>query len=184
MAAIAERLVELLVASLLGLERALRAASSLPPASDATRHRRAVLSKACGMARRRRRQRGYRCWFTSAAPASQSGHLHEASLALTHFNFAGCISVPFVPTVVNWRDSHRYSCAPKANGGRDAPHIGQDRQYGARPRLSPKTEAIARDASHGPVGAGTPANPDLAFVRARTAPARRHPARQPLVALK
>jgi hypothetical protein len=52
------------------------------------------------MARRRRRQRGCRCWFTSAAPASQSGHLREPNLALTR---------PWSPTGFGSRQVTRFA---------------------------------------------------------------------------
>jgi hypothetical protein len=59
-----------------------------------------------------------------------------------HFNFAGCISVPFVPPVANWQDSQEQlgrSQRPRLprprdfvrprqqNYGRDAPHVAQDK---------------------------------------------------------
>ena len=54
-----------------------------------------------------------------------------------------------IPTVANWRDCRRrHSGAPnkKKSRGRDAPHIGQDRQYGREASPGQDT-AIRREAS-------------------------------------
>jgi hypothetical protein len=80
-----------------------------------------------------------------------------------HCNFAGCISVPLRSDGRKLPRPARTALRPKmqATKGRDAPHIGQvaiwprdfvrprHQQCGARLRLSPKTAAIARNASHG-----------------------------------
>ena len=51
-------------------------------------------------------------------------------------------TLPLISTAANCRDRQRQRC-PKDSRGRDAPHIGQDRQYGARLRLSPKAKGLA-----------------------------------------
>jgi len=69
-----------------------------------------------------------------------------------HFNFAGYISVPFVPTAANCRDRQRQRCAqrfqrPRCSAYRPRPAIWprdfvrqENQHYGARLRLSPKTK--------------------------------------------
>ena len=69
-----------------------------------------------------------------------------------HCNFAGYISVPFVPTAANCRDRQRQRCAqrcqrPRCSAYRPRPAIWprdfvrpRNQHYGARLRLSPKTK--------------------------------------------
>jgi hypothetical protein len=70
-----------------------------------------------------------------------------------HFNFGGrrCGSHLHFRSIAFRRpqtaETVKDSGAPKDSRGRDAPHIGQDLQYGRE--TSSGQQAIARDASHG-----------------------------------